>query len=297
MPATTTLTFDSPPSIWGRYPRIVLARKPRQVRDGASVPRIEARLTRLRLDSEHLARYRSLCSHPAGDSLPPAYPHVLAMPLHIAILASDAFPVQVLGLVHVRNRIEQMRSVRVDETGELRATLEGHRDVERGQEFDLLTEVVADGRDTIWRETCTFLARATGRARGEARARRAESAEPPPPVAVRSGSFRAEAGIGRSYGRISGDVNPIHLSDLSARAFGFDRAIAHGMWSLARCAAELGEAAFARPCVLDVHFKLPIFLPAWVMLQSWPLGSGTGFALRDGQGDKPHLSGTLRQTR
>src|SRR5688572_27090379 len=145
MAATTTLTFDSPPSIWGRYPRIVLARKPRQVRDGASVPRIEARLTRLRVDGEHLAKYRSLCSHPAGDSLPPAYPHVLAMPLHIAILSSDAFPVQVLGLVHVRNRIEQMRPVRVGETGELRASLEGHRDVERGQEFDLLTEVVADG--------------------------------------------------------------------------------------------------------------------------------------------------------
>lgn len=301
MAATTTMTFDSPPSIWGRYPRILLARKPRHVRDGASVPRIDARLSRLRVDPDHLEQYRALSGDAPGDELPPAYPHVLAMPLHVAILSSDAFPVQLLGLVHVRNRIEQQRPVRADEAGELRASLEGHRDSERGQEFDLHTELVAADGARIWREICTFLARRRGKSKSEgaATATRAEPPEPQAPVAVRSGSFRADASIGRRYGWVSGDVNPIHLSDLTARAFGFERAIAHGMWSLARCAAELGPAAFAKPCVFDVQFKLPIFLPAWVMMQSWHLetDTGTGFALRDAQGDKPHLSGTLTRTR
>jgi hypothetical protein len=34
-------------------------------------------------------------------------------------------------------------------------------------------------------------------------------------------------------------------------------------------------------------------MPAWLMLQRWPIENGTGFALRDAQGEKPHLTGTL----
>ncbi|MFO1427624.1 MAG: MaoC/PaaZ C-terminal domain-containing protein [Steroidobacteraceae bacterium] len=93
---------------------------------------------------------------------------------------------------------------------------------------------------------------------------------------------------------MSGDVNPIHLADVTARAFGFKAAIAHGMWSLARCAAELDAALPADGArALEVAFKLPILLPAWVLLQSWPVTGGVGFALRDSQGERPHLEGSL----
>ena len=37
----------------------------------------------------------------------------------------------------------------------------------------------------------------------------------------------------------SGDHNPIHLYPLTAKALGFPRQIAHGMWSKARCIAAL----------------------------------------------------------
>lgn len=294
MAAATSLTFSSPPSVWASYPKVLLGRKARHVRDGESVPRIEAHLTRVRIDSGHLAQYRAVCGAPGGEAVPPAYPHVLAMPLHIAMLTSDAFPVQLLGLVHVGNRIEQQRPVLPEEMGELRAVLEGHRESDRGQEFDMHTDVLAKDGTPIWRETCTFLARRRRKKGGDGKPPEDSRADDRGPDSVSSTSFRADASIGRRYGWVSGDVNPIHLADLSARAFGFERAIAHGMWSLARCAAELGPAAFAKPCVFDVQFKLPIFLPAWVMLQSWRTASGgTGFALRDAQGEKPHLTGSL----
>ena len=38
---------------------------------------------------------------------------------------------------------------------------------------------------------------------------------------------------------MSGDHNPIHLYPLTAKALGFRRQIAHGMWSLARCVAAV----------------------------------------------------------
>ena len=38
---------------------------------------------------------------------------------------------------------------------------------------------------------------------------------------------------------MSGDHNPIHLHPLTAKALGYPRQLAHGMWSLARCVAAL----------------------------------------------------------
>jgi hypothetical protein len=150
----------------------------------------------------------------------------------------------------------------------------------------------------LWDETCTFLARKrppAGAAKPSMAARSAEGA--PDGVAVKSSSFRAPAGLGRRYGFISGDVNPIHMSDLTARAFGFPRAIAHGMWSLGRLASDFEAEAFDGGCELSVGFKLPIYMPAWLMLQRWSIENGSGFALRDGQGDKPHVTGTLKSLR
>ena len=114
---------------------------------------------------------------------------------------------------------------------------------------------------------------------------------------MKSSSFRAPAGLGRRYGIISGDVNPIHMSDLTARAFGFPRAIAHGMWSMARLASDFESAQFDGGCELSVQFKLPIYMPAWLMLQRWSMDNGLAFALRDAQGEKPHLTGTLKSLR
>jgi hypothetical protein len=219
------------------------------------------------------------------------------MPLHLAMLGAEAFPVKLFGLVHVQNRIAMRQPLSADEPAEIRCWLEGHRDSERGQEFDLHTEYVVAG-ESLWDETCTFLARRkppAGAAKAPSTPRGAEGA--PDAAAVRSSSFRAPAGLGRRYGFISGDVNPIHMSDLTARAFGFPRAIAHGMWSLARLAADFEAEHFNGGCELTASFKLPIYMPAWLMLQRWPIENGAAFALRDAQGEKPHVTGTLKSLR
>ena len=167
------------------------------------------------------------------------------MPLHLAMLGAEAFPVKLFGLVHVQNRIAMRQPLSAEEPAEIRAWIEGHRDTERGQEFDLHTEYVVAG-EALWDETCTFLARKRPAA-GAGKPRVAAACDgAPDAVAVKSSSFRAPAGLGRRYGFISGDVNPIHMSDLTARAFGFPRAIAHGMWSLGRAGIGLRGRAVQR---------------------------------------------------
>ncbi len=294
MHAAVRQQFASPPSVLRAYAKLLLTRKPAQVPDGSQVPRLEAVLERFRVDPAHLERYRAVCrSEPAGEELPIAYPHVIAMPLHLAILTADAFPVRAPGLVHVRNRIHRQRPMRADETFSIRAWLEGHRNGARGSEFDLMTEVRSEG-ELVWTETCTYVARRRGRPLPGAQRSGTDGSPPSRPGATtRAGSFRVAADIGRRYARVSWDFNPIHLAGFAARLFGFPRAIAHGMWLVARCAAEIGADRVTTPCNFDISFRLPLLLPAAVALETWESGAATGFLLRDIQAHRTHLSGTL----
>ena len=295
MQAKHSLEFARAPAVWSMYPKFMVSRKPTLVPDGGAVPRIEARLARVVIDRKHLAAYSDVCGASAGPTLPIAYPHVLATPLHLAMLGAEAFPVKVFGLVHMQNRIAMRQPLSAEEPAEIRAWIEGHRETDRGQEFDLHTEYVVAG-EALWDETCTFLARKRPPP-GTSKPVPRSSEGAPDAVPIKSSSFRAPAGLGRRYGFISGDVNPIHMSDLTARAFGFPRAIAHGMWSLARTASDFEAEQFNGGCEFSVNFKLPIYMPSWLMLQRWSLENGSGFALRDGQGEKPHLTGTLKSLR
>lgn len=285
------LHFTSAPTIAPAYLKILLGRKP--VFATGTVPRIEAVLDRFAVDRRHLARYRKVCGDRDSAQLPIAYPHVLATPLHLAMIACEAFPVSLLGVVHIRNRIVQHRPLHVDDAGQIHAWLEGQRQTARGQELDLHTQVHVDGQ-IVWSETSTFLARRPDRDRG-ARARGVvlPSLEIPPRQDVTTSTFIVAPGVGRQYARVSGDFNPIHIADVAARFFGFKRAIAHGMWSLARCAAEIGGSTFSRPCTVDVAFKRPIAFCARIVLESWMADQRVGFSLRDSQADRGHLLGSV----
>ena len=59
---------------------------------------------------------------------------------------------------------------------------------------------------------------------------------------------------------MSGDHNPIHLYPITAKALGFPRQIAHGMWTMARCVAAL-ENRLPDAVRVDVAFKKPVLLP------------------------------------
>ena len=109
---------------------------------------------------------------------------------------------------------------------------------------------------------------------------------------AREARWQLPAQLGRDYAKASGDFNPIHLHALSAKAFGFPRAIAHGMWTLGRTLAALHPSKALATAVAHGDFKLPIFLPADTTLWSAaPSPTKRDFEVRDLAGDKPHLRG------
>ena len=103
-------------------------------------------------------------------------------------------------------------------------------------------------------------------------------------------TWRLEGDLGRRYAAVSGDRNPIHLYALTAKALGFKRQIAHGMWSKARCVAAL-ENRLPDAVTVEVAFRKPIFLPGKVAFGSVQTDEGFAFVLRDPRSGAPHLQG------
>ena len=75
--------------------------------------------------------------------------------------------------------------------------------------------------------------------------------------------WRLPADLGRTYASVSGDHNPIHLYPLTAKALGFPRQIAHGMWTLARSSLR-SRTGCPTPSPSRSAFKKPVFLPGTV---------------------------------
>ncbi|HEY2044584.1 MAG TPA: MaoC/PaaZ C-terminal domain-containing protein [Jatrophihabitans sp.] len=105
--------------------------------------------------------------------------------------------------------------------------------------------------------------------------------------------WRVPADTGRRYAAVSGDRNPIHLHGLTAKAFGFKGAIAHGMWLKARTLAAF-EGRLADAFTVDVSFKTPVFLPATVQMSSTQQDEQWVFEVHDPRSGRPHLTGEIR---
>jgi len=125
-------------------------------------------------------------------------------------------------------------------------------------------------------------------------------AQAEPPVIAGGGEretafWRLPSDLGRLYGAISGDRNPIHMHPLPARALGFPGAIAHGMWTFARALATLaGELADGH--AIEASFQRPIVLPASVQLSSRDADGEREFAVRDVARQTSHMRGRIWAT-
>jgi acyl dehydratase len=262
-------------------------RLPGIARKGGPLPDLVLDRTGVLVDRAHVAAYAEVCGFEPRQVLPLTYPHLLAFGLHLRIMTDPSFPFPAIGTVHVRNAIHRHRPIGFGERLDVSATATNLRPHPKGKAFDLAT-TVRSGEDVVWESTSTYLR--VGR--------RDESAAPEgAPLEVVPGNgvvWRLPGNLGRRYAAVSGDHNPIHLYPLTAKAFGFPRQIAHGMWSKARCVAAI-ESRLPDDVTVEAEFRKPILLPGKVAFGSRLTdGGGVDFALtRPGDG-KAHLAGRAR---
>lgn len=312
---------------------------------GGGLPQVVLRVGGVRADAAQLTGYQHVIGEPGTDELPAGYVHVLAFPLAMAVMVRADFPLSVLGMVHIANRVVQRRALVLVEELEVRAWAEALRAHPRGTQVDVVVSVRV-GVDEVWRGTSTYLAKGrhldgvvpadahragtpVGAGNGAASAEREASAGvvgagvspagavmdvPPagvgaPPVGAVAARWRLAADTGRRYAAVSGDRNPIHISRLGARLFGFPRPIAHGMYTAARALAAVRRAP--GPFEWTAEFAKPVLLPGDVILSltagaggaaaTDPVGgavgtarSGTEYSLTDTRSGRRHVTGTVR---
>ena len=261
-----------------------------------------------------LVDYQRLVGEPTNNMLPAGYVHVLGFPLAMALMVRADFPLPVLGMVHLKNRVTMTRAIRAHESLDILAwaqNLSGHA---KGTTVELVVEAQVDG-DVVWRGVSTYLAKGKyllGRGDVDGAGVDGTGAAAREFIApLPTGRWELGSGVGRAYAAVSGDRNPIHMSALSAKPFGFKRAIAHGMYTGARA---LAQARPLRPEAFDwtIEFARPVLLPGTVdvSIRAADAGGGDGggagseadggatsgivtYAGWNGRTGKPHFTGTI----
>lgn len=279
---------------------------------GGALPDVEVVRRGVVVDRDHLAAYDRVCGFGVGETLPSSYVHVLTFGLQLALMAERDYPLPLPGMVHVANRLELLRPVTADDRLDLAVRAERLRPHPRGRQVDLVGTARVDG-ELVWRGRSTYLAKTSAPAAGAAvdpSPLDPPPLDPPPLDETRLGAglpddanpaarYRLPKDLGRRYAAVSGDVNPIHLNPLTAKAFGFSRAIAHGMWSLARCLSAF-QGWLPDRHLADVEFRRPLLLPSTVELRSRPDADGYRFDLvsasREGRARVEYLRGRVGPT-
>jgi acyl dehydratase len=254
-------------------------------RPGATLPADRAVLPAAPVAAGPLASYRRICGFTEPDTLPVTYPHVLGFPLAMRLMTARRFPLPVVGLVHTWIEITRHRTLHPTDRPELTVYAEGLAPHRRGTEVTMVTEARLAG-ELVWESRSGYLSRhptdtgpdptATGPAPRDTT---------PAPELPAVAEWRLPGDLGRRYGAASGDRNPIHLYPLTARLLGFPRAIAHGMWTVARCLAETPDPHEVHGVRAD--FRAPVLLPATVTYAA----DDTGFQLRST--GRIHLTGRI----
>lgn len=289
--------FSELPKMHTTYANVIKSLLPSGDAKAQQLPSSVYTVDKLVIDQANLSDYRKICGFLNDGRVPATYFAVLSQTLQMNMMAKPDFPFAMLGLVHLENSVTQHRVIFDTETVRMSVQLDNLRAHDKGQQFDFVTTVfVAD--ELVWQGVSTYLSRQKKSKQAPA-AKPKEQAITPAKLDASDGGLSvaiwAEEDIGRRYAFVSGDFNLIHLHPLSARAFGFPKAIAHGMWTKARALSTIARS-FDLPSAyqMQVSFRQPVFLPSVIeLVTDAPDALGVEFGLYSKDGKKTHALGTI----
>ncbi len=246
------------------------------------------------ISKRHYQQYCEQIGWGDQGTLHPCYIQMLSTPLQIKCLTTPNSPFPLMGLVHKANKIEQSCALDVESSFTMYASYAAIRPHTRGWEFDVVV-TARQQRQQVYQAVATYLVKARA---PHVEPRNRKSKREPfvlPEAAIKQSDFTAGAAQGRQYARLSGDYNPIHLSHSTAAIFGFKRAIAHGMWTLARSVSQCAQLSNAATGLhVDASFLRPVTLPSTVSCYREDHENDNNFYVVSEKKDTPHLIGRIR---
>ena len=240
----------------------------------------------VQIEKKHLLAYQKLLGFEQNEQVPPTYLSMLGFPMILRLMTHADFPMKAMGQVHLSNEISVFKNFPMHQAITLTAGINNSRVTSRGVEWTVGLIAKADG-ELVWSSESTMLHRCKTGLRRQGL-----------PVIVRAGesqTWAIDGGMGRRYASVSGDYNPIHLSAISAKLFGFKKAIVHGMWSKARCLAVLKDQLPESGYRVRANFHRPLFLPSNVLFYSERKADMTSFSIFNQTGEQAHMDGCISQ--
>ena len=280
-----TRHFSQLPKPYLAYPKVIQGLIFKKPKSEKVLPQVEYVVDSFKVDQKHLKAYNEVCGFKNNGYIPAIYLAVLSQSLQMHMMTQEAFPFAILGLVHIRNQIKQTRKVGVNEQLTLSCKFGELQPHDKGVQFDFITTAKV-GNEVVMEGTTTYLARQ--KTNGKVAAKVAESKAP---AYEMQAEWNVSENTGRRYALTSGDFNLIHIHAITAKAFGFKQAIAHGMWSKAKALASL---TLPDSYEADVWFKLPMYLPSKVEFLTANEAKDIEFLIRNSKNQKPHVSGSIK---
>lgn len=289
--------FSAPPSNNYFQPRYLKA-----VSKKASVPLSRLQMPNKRyclnnvvFESGHLKQFKKVCGYNSSDNIIPiSYPHMPSFALSLHMMTEAEYPFPLLGTVHLENHISRYKTLLADVSYQMEVYFDNLRAHNKGIVFEVVTELQSEG-EIAWMERSVYLSRVSKKLIDKPVEDKPENKQVGlrMPCSEKASVWSIPSTIGRSYGSISGDRNPIHLYPQTAKMFGFKRHIAHGMWLLARSASEVEAEYHDKPVRLSNEFKRPVFLPGKAHHYVAPKNNGADLELWSPRLDQLHMTGSI----
>lgn len=195
------------------------------------------------------------------NSTPSVAVHITAFGLSTAMMADRRFPLPLQGMVHLQHKVWHMSDVPIDHPVRISTWAQNLSPHHAGTSVEIWAQVFDPITDKLlWQSMALYLSKSFLLPGSPSPQRPKRPAFQPP---VMTGQWDLPKDIGRRYGAVSGDRNPIHLSNLTAKALGMPGAIAHGMYAAGKMLA--GRETLA-PYTWAIEFASPMRLPSRVAL-------------------------------
>ncbi len=251
-----------------------------------NLPDVRVEFNNQSIQPSDFKKYNKVCGFEHTLIVPSTFIHAYTFPLQTILLSHPSCPFPLLGLVHFANSIKQIRPLYVGENFSISCSFGNLIAHEKGQAFEVNSYLEVDGI-RIWEDASIYLYR-TKEGVGQV----FDWKQPILQENCIKKSWSLHQTLGFEYAQSSGDFNPIHLHPLTAKLFGFDRHIIHGMWTKAKILTEL-EKQLSTSYEIAVCFKTPVYLPASIIFRYEKTEQGFDFDVVDKLQEKPHVKGYI----
>ncbi len=242
----------------------------------------------LTVDKKQYAAFCKMFGY-SESTVPSVYWYIRLFSMQTLLMAHPDAPFPMPGMVHLSFKINQFSTIYPSEKLDAEVKFGRLIQHDKGTGVETIMSLSRLGT-TVWeqRNINLYLGK---KGLGE-------EAEEKPEIEIEdpdySSGWSLNSKTAIDYAKVSGDYNPIHLHNITAKLFGFPKQIVHGWYTLGRAAA-VSESDIKGIHELYGAFKKPLFLPSKVTHRTQEADGTTFFDVINEKEGYPHLKGYIKK--